>query len=473
MDIEIEEVSVDQVAELLSTDESHFMDLKGVDITPASLSKTVAAFANTSGGEIYLGIEEVMGKKGKERVWRGFDTPEAANAVLQVIEAMSPLGNHYEAEFLRAERQSGLVLHLVVLKTREIVEASNGKVYVRRGAQKLPVEGDEAIQRLKYDKGISSFEDELVDAEISEIANSTVILDFLIRVIPTAEPEVWLTKQRLIAKDRPTVAGIMLFSEEPQAILPKRSAIKVYRYKTKAEEGERDFLVGDPVTVEGPAYDLVYGAVRKAKEILEGIEKLGPQGMEPVVYPDEALHEIITNAVLHRDYSIAADVQVRIFDNRVEIQSPGRLPGHVTQENILREQFARNPKLVRLINRFPDPPNKDVGEGLNTAFEAMEKLRLKKPTIEERDNSVVVTLRHESLGSAEQLVMEYLNSNEEITNSIGRELSGIKSENTMKEVFYRLRDRGLLEQVPEKLGNKAAWRLTTKGRRAEKPANDR
>lgn len=159
-------------------------------------------------------------------------------------------------------------------------------------------------------------------------------------------------------------------------------------------------------------------------------------------------------------------MQVRIFDNRVEIESPGRLPGHVTQDNILREQFARNPKLVRLINRFPDPPNKDVGEGLNTAFEAMEKLRLKPPVIEERENSVVVVLRHESLGSPEQLVMEFLRENEEITNAIGRELSGIKSENTMKEVFYRLRDGGLLEQVPGKLGNKAAWRLTAKGRRA-------
>jgi ATP-dependent DNA helicase RecG len=126
--------------------------------------------------------------------------------------------------------------------------------------------------------------------------------------------------------------------------------------------------------------------------------------------------------------------------------------------NIKTEQFARNPKLVRLINKFPNPPNKDVGEGLNTTFEAMDKLRLKPPVIEERENSVVITLRHESLGSPEQIVEEYLDGHVEITNAIGRELTGIKSENTMKEVFYRLRDRGMLEMVPDKLGNKAAWR---------------
>lgn len=62
------------------------------------------------------------------------------------------------------------------------------------------------------------------------------------------------------------------------------------------------------------------------------------------------------------------------------------------------------------------------------------------------ENSVLVTLRHETLGSPEQLVMEYLQGHEEITNSTGRELTGIKSENTMKEVFYRLRDRNVLEQ---------------------------
>jgi len=180
--------------------------------------------------------------------------------------------------------------------------------------------------------------------------------------------------------------------------------------------------------------------------------------LEKVEYPDEALHEVLTNAVLHRDYSIPADVQVRIYDNRVEIESPGKLAGHITLKNILTEQFARNPKLVRMVNKFPNPPNKDVGEGLNTTFEAMEKLRLKPPIIEERDNSVLVVLRHESLGSPEQLVMDYLKEHKEITNSIARDLTGIKSENTMKEVFYKLRDRDLLEPVPEKFGKKAAWR---------------
>ena len=68
-----------------------------------------------------------------------------------------------------------------------------------------------------------------------------------------------------------------------------------------------------------------------------------PEGLESVKYPITALHEIITNAVLHRDYSVADDIHIRIFDNRVEVASPGTLPAHITAENILNERFARMP----------------------------------------------------------------------------------------------------------------------------------
>jgi ATP-dependent DNA helicase RecG len=64
------------------------------------------------------------------------------------------------------------------------------------------------------------------------------------------------------------------------------------------------------------------------------------QGLTPIEYPEETLHEIITNAVLHRDYSIPDDIHIRIYDNRVEVESPGTLPGHITPENILGRNIA-------------------------------------------------------------------------------------------------------------------------------------
>src|SRR5947199_2459706 len=98
------------------------------------------------------------------------------------------------------------------------------------------------------------------------------------------------------------------------------------------------------------------------------------------------------------------------------------------QANVLRH-FARNASIVRLINKFPDPPNKDVGEGLNTAFLAMRALRLKDPIIEDRDSSVVIHIRHERLASPEEAILTYLKNHDEINNAVARQITGITSEN--------------------------------------------
>jgi ATP-dependent DNA helicase RecG len=453
-------ITDDQARRILELEENHFLDLKAVDIAPAKLTRTIAALSNASGGELYVGIDEAITSGRKNRSWRGFSDTEEANAHLQVFEQLFPLGQYYSYIFLSSSVGPGLVLQVTINKTREITRASDSVVYLRRGAQNLTVTSQEALARLRLDKGISSFESETIDVAAQTVTNSVPILDFLVRVIPTAEPETWLQKQQLLRSEKPTVAAILLFAEEPQAILPKRSGVKIYRYRTSAAEGGRETLAFDPITIEGHLYVQIKNAVAKTTELVEGIQKLGPRGLEAVTYPPETLHEIVTNALLHRDYSIPVDVHIRIFDNRIEVESPGKLPGHVTPANILQEQFARNGAIVRIINKFPDPPNKDVGEGLNTAFAAMSQLRLKPPTIMERENSVLVSIRHEALASPEEAVMEYLDTHDEIVNRIGREITGITSENSMKNVFYRLRDRGLIEPVPGRVGFGSAWRKT-------------
>jgi len=265
----------------------------------------------------------------------------------------------------------------------------------------------------------------------------------------------------MIRDDKPTVGAVLLFADEPQAVLPKRSAIKVYRYRTTGEQGTRETLEFDPITIEGCLYKQVRDAVQKTRDLIQGVKIVGERGLETISYPPETLHEIITNSVLHRDYSVLDDIHIRIFDNRVEIESPGRLPGHITEENILQERFSRNGAIVRMINKFPDPPNKDVGEGLNTAFAAMKQLRLREPVIRQTEHSVLVEIRHQRLGRPEELIMEYLKEHGEITNLIAREITGTASESSVKTIFYRLQRAGQIERVPERRGNKAAWRLAT------------
>lgn len=445
---------------ILALCESHFCDLKGTAIKPAKLTRTIAAFSNAEGGEIYIGIEEH--KDTRVNTWNGFNVPEDANGHLQAFEELFPLGDGYGYSFLRSADERGLVLKVDVRKSRDVKSASDKTVLVRRGAQNLPIESSDALTRLRRNKGLVSFETETIDVSTSLVTNSTVILEFMLEVIPAAEPEPWLRKQQAIHDDKPTVAGIVLFAEEPQAALPKRTGIKIYRYKTTAQEGSRDTLDGDPRSIEGHAYRQISEAVKTTAEIIESVRVNTPDGLESVKYPITALHEIITNAVLHRDYSVADDIHIRIFDNRVEVASPGTLPAHITPENILNERFARNATIVRLINKFPDPPNKDVGEGLNTAFLAMRDMKLKPPVIEQVGGYVAVSLRHEPLATPEEIIVAYLHENTQITNRISRGLCFIGSENKMKGILQRLVRKGLIELVPGTTRYSAAYRLKKK-----------
>lgn len=453
------EIDENQAENIINIEEGYLIDVKAKEIRPAKLSETVSAFANSGGGDIYLGIEEDS-RTGARR-WNGYADQEAANDVIHTLFNAHPFGNHLTFEYLSCDNKVGYILHITVKKVKNIVKSTKGEVFVRQNAGKIKIERDEDVAKLKFDKGIFTFEDEWIEVNLKRMTESKSITNFMINIIPHSEPIRYLENQELVRDEKAKVAGVLLFCDEPAVYLAKRCSIKIMRYKTREEDIGREFLDGIPLTVEGDAYNLIYQAVDKTKEIIEKIKRLGDKNLVSITYPHETIHEIITNAVLHRDYSIAADVQIRIFDNRVEIESPGKLPGHVTTQNILDTQSARNPTLVRLINKFPEPPNKDVGEGLNTAFRAMNLLRLKAPEIVETDNSVLVSIYHQSLASPEELVIEYLREHEEITNRIGREITGIKSENKMKSVFLRLKDRDIIEQIPERKGSAAAWRKTS------------
>ncbi|WP_418058467.1 ATP-binding protein [Pimelobacter simplex] len=452
--MEVVTVSEEQVQKLLGRQEGHFLDFKAIEIAPGKLTKTLSAFINADGGDLYIGIDEVGGG---QFAWRGFSDQEDANGHIQAFEEVSPFGEDLSAEFIQADGHQGLVLHVNALKSRFIRKASDGKLYKRLGAQNLQVTSEAAVVALRRQKGLESFEDETLSIPLDDVTNSLPILEYLMEVVPTAEPEVYLRGQYLIHGDRPTVAATLLFAEVPQAALPKRSGIKIYRYTS--DDMSRERLVQDPLTVEGHLYSQIYAAVAETVSLISQAAVLDDEGLRTVRYPDETLHEIITNAVLHRDYSVTDDIHVRIYETRVEVESPGRLPGHITEQNILNERLSRNPNLVRHLNRFPNPPNKDVGEGLDTAFESMRKLNLRDPEVIQRDHTVLVLIRHESLASPAQQVVEFLKENPQIRNEQARRLTGVNSESRMKKIFQDLMNGNEIEHVPGTRGRGYAYRL--------------
>jgi ATP-dependent DNA helicase RecG len=94
----------------------------------------------------------------------------------------------------------------------------------------------------------------------------------------------------------------------------------------------------------------------------------------------------------------------------------------------------------------------------------MKAAKLKGPQFVVEDNAFVVVLAHTPLARPEELILEYLRNNAEISNKIARSLTGIASENRVKQVFYKLKNAGMIEPVPGRIRSQYAWRLTEKGK---------
>lgn len=461
--IESRTISVEEAVALLGREEAHFWDFKSKDSTGKVIQKIGCALANSDGGEFLIGVEDAKRASGLDR-WVGFATIEDGNHVLQSLGTDAKPPVPYTVEWLRIDGspERGFACLATIRKSADVHETSDGTTWVRRSAQTVKVDSVERTN-LALSKGATSYESqELHDYKATELAAEAELRRFLSGLSPKTSPDDFIRKQRLVNADtgNARLAGAILFADFPPAVSSKRCSVKVARYETTVEVPDRKHLAGVPLTIEGPAYQLIDGSINAVQEMIESVTVLKPSGeMEVLTYPPDALKEVIVNAVIHRDYNISDDIVIRVFDNRVEVRSPGRLPGHMTLENLLTDRFSRNPTINRLINKYPDPPNKDIGEGLKTTMRSMAEAKLKAPTFTQDENSFTVVIGHTPLARPEEIVLEYLASHDEITNAIARRLTGIDSENAMKSVFYRLRDSETLEQVPGKKGNKAAWRL--------------
>lgn len=439
--------------------EDQFFDRKGKDVSGKGMQKIAVAFANADGGEIVVGVKDEKEEANVNLRWDGLASPEAFNQHIQSVIELSPTIN-IRYEFLNCLEYSGFILRIFVDKSREVCKTADNSVYIRVGAASNLVKDPQKITELGFSKGAISYENRKLDQLKAEIiVDSDEMTKFVADsgVIPSALS--YAINEGLVNQDdwSPLVCGVLLYSDNPQSVFPTRCETRVVFYDTKNDRPEREHLKINE-TFGGPLYVQIYKVIARITEIMSTISIMTPEGLTKVSYPPEAIWEIVVNALIHRDYSISDDVQILIFQNRIEVLSPGRLPGHVTVSNILDVRDSRNPKIVKSLRRYKNAPNQDLGEGLNTAFDKMKEWRLKPPIFEEQGNYFKVTIGHSPLATPEEAVLKYLENHDEIRNAIAREITGIRSENQMKEVFYRLRDRKLIEQIPEKKGNASAWR---------------
>jgi ATP-dependent DNA helicase RecG len=453
-------------ADILSTmEESHFFDRKSASVSGRGIQKAAVAFANADGGELVIGIADDKEESDPKRRWKGVMKIEELNGCLQSMFEITPTLD-FKYEFLKCENRHGYVLRALIEKSSVVHKTGDGTVCQRFGAQSLPIKDPQRIVELAFAKGASSFEDYVLkDVPAEQIAESKELSSFLTEYSPKTDPLEFCLNQNLLdyITWETKAAAALLFHPNPSAVIPRKCAVKITRYETKEDEPERDHMA-DQITIEGSLYPLIHGSVEAVKGIMSAVSVWTADGLKNLEYPPEAIWEVIVNALIHRDYSISDDVQILIYDNRIEVMSPGRLPGYVTIKNILDARYARNPKIVRTLNRYKNPPNKDLGEGLNTTFQKMKEWGLKDPQIAEDGNYVRVTLPHIPLAVPSEAILRFLSKSAVITNQQARDITGIRSENLVKIEFYKLRDEGLLERVPGLKGAKSAWQLTQLGK---------
>lgn len=444
---------------IANRDEGHFFDIKSKAIDGRGIQKIVVAFGNADGGEFVIGVKDKEEAATAAARWDGFTDIEAMNSSLQAVFEVKP-GADARYEFLTCELHAGYLLRISIEKASEVLYTTDGRVVQRHGAQSITIKDPMRIQQLAFAKGASSFEDTILTGTPTEqITEAEELESFLQGYSPKTDPLEFVINQNLVDYKTWEVraAAALLFHPSPSAIMPRKCAVKVTRYETREEDPERDHLA-EQVTIEGPLFQLIRETVDVVTKMMSQVKVWTADGMGTLEYPPEAIWETIVNAVIHRDYSISDDVQIYIFDDRIDIHSPGKLPGYVTVDNILDARFSRNQKIVRTLNRYNDAPNKDLGEGLNTAFQKMKEFGLKDPEIFEEGNYTVVRLPHTPLATPGDAIMQFLETHDRITNRQARDITGIRSENLVKREFYKLRDTGLLEQIPELKGPKSAWR---------------
>ena len=233
-----------------------------------------------------------------------------------------------------------------------------------------------------------------------------------------------------------------------------RADIRVFHYKGRAvQRGEVPNLLLPPKTFSGPVIEQISKAQAYVLERLaQGLVMDGSGFKTRYRYPERVIKEAITNAVLHRDYRLNRDIHIRIFDDRVEVESPGRLPGRLTPATIDQAgSVPRNSLLARHLREFPNPPNVDAGEGVPMMFAQMAQANLYEPLYREQLDAEVptllVTLLNEERPPLWVQVSDWIDRNGPIANAKLREISGLDTLTASKQLRLWV-TQGVLVALP-------------------------
>jgi len=427
--------------QIIKNDEGDYSDFISKDGSGTRIQEKIVEFANSEGGSLYIGIDDKNEKVKKG----GFGFVEDASKVIDAAyRDIEPRIENLEHEFLSYNNE--IIAKLIIPSSTRVHKTAKGQVIARKGAKKVILKGED-IKILKYKKGIDRYEDEVKNIDFDLFLDSKYFTNFLKIISFSGSKEEYLQRNNFLYNKKPRISAVLCFLDCPQSII--KSGIRIIRYEHQKHSRKyaykRERVSDDDYTIEGPVEILIRDTIKKINEIMPKYSK----------YPKEAISEALGNAVLHRDYYIQNEIQVKIYDNRIEIVSPGGFAGGITAKNIFtHERFCRNPILVRnlfllssLEKSKTNRLNQNIGEGVKTIQNAMRRAGLADPEFEEKDNGVIITLKHANMESYENKILQYLRSNSIIANKQAREITGEEDKEKIKNVFKKLLKRGDIEVV--------------------------
>lgn len=395
----------EEFRQLISQQEGETLEFKREMPSSSDLAKLITAFYNTRGGVIVFGVED------KTRRPVGVTNPQKIEeGVINILRARCSLDAMPGIEIITYQGMEFVAATCPQGARKPYLVNGETRPYVRVGSSNREAQ-DEEIRRLYVEGSEGGFEAlPCRQASLSDLSEQLIDNYMRQREETSGQPlglswEEILYRLGCTTKEGtrwvPTHAGVMLFDDDPQRFI-SQAEVACVRFK-----GTDVISYIDRRDLHGPLYQLVDDAeqfIYRHMKIGRRIE--GFVGVEYREYPQAAVREAIVNAVVHRDYSRRGQsIRIFMFDNRIEIYSPGTLPPGVSIEKMRRlepQSVQRNPIIVGVLRDLGSRYIERLGTGIRRMAQAMTEHGLPRPQFEEVGNEFRVTL----LGPGERFMEE-------------------------------------------------------------------
>jgi ATP-dependent DNA helicase RecG len=449
----------DEIMALLQQGKGQEIDFRIEQTSARALAESLIALANANGGTVLVGVDP-----GSARPQGLKDAEAARDAALEAAFLTEPSLIIPLPEVVALDDKDVLVI--TIPPGLPHVYSLRGKYLIRVGTQNKPL-APKKLRQLIIERGEISFESlTQAGATLDDIDwdKAERYLASLGGLSAATTEEALYNRGCLVREDggyRPTNAGVLLFGVQPERFV-KSSEIIVARYAGR--EMSDAFVRED---IRGTLPD----QIRRAEAFLvsnmkRGVRLVSLEREEQVEYPTKAVREAIVNAVAHRDYSIRGDeIRVFMFSDRIEFYSPGRLPGHVTVDNIVEERFSRNEVIVQVLADMGFIEH--LGYGIDRMIKLMRDYGLPAPRFQETAGGFRVILyghgegvseekidrgrwAHLDLNERQEKALAYLLEKERITNREYQELCPEVSPETIRRDLADLVNKNVLLQIGRK-----------------------